>query len=63
MEDDALIAQAQAWLAEDPDPDTREELARLIDAHDLPELTARFSGTSSSAPPASAANSAPAPCA
>ncbi|MEW1681673.1 phospho-sugar mutase [Streptomyces sp. NPDC093594] len=45
MEDDALIAQAQAWLAEDPDPDTREELARLIDAHDLPELTARFSGT------------------
>ncbi|MEQ8146967.1 phospho-sugar mutase [Streptomyces sp. OP7] len=45
MEDDALIAQAQAWLAEDPDPDTREELARLIDAHDLPELAARFSGT------------------
>ena len=45
MQDDALIAQAQAWLAEDPDPDTREELARLIDAGDHAELTARFSGT------------------
>ncbi|GGW34115.1 phospho-sugar mutase [Streptomyces griseoloalbus] len=42
---DALIAQAQAWLTEDPDPDTREELARLIDAEDHAELTARFSGT------------------
>jgi len=45
VQDDALIAQAQAWLAEDPDPDTREELARLIDAGDHAELTARFSGT------------------
>ncbi|MFF0363694.1 phospho-sugar mutase [Streptomyces fungicidicus] len=45
MQDDALIAQAQAWLAEDTDPDTREELARLIDAGDHAELTARFSGT------------------
>ncbi|GAA2286422.1 phospho-sugar mutase [Streptomyces hawaiiensis] len=40
-----LIAQAQAWLTEDPDPDTRTELARLIDARDLTELAARFSGT------------------
>ncbi|MFF8629830.1 phospho-sugar mutase [Streptomyces werraensis] len=45
MADDALIAQAQAWLAEDPDPDTREELARLIDDGDHAELTARFAGT------------------
>ncbi|MER7490437.1 phospho-sugar mutase [Streptomyces sp. NPDC126497] len=45
MQDDALIAQAQAWLAEDPDPDTREELARLIDAGDHTEIAARFSGT------------------
>ncbi|WP_030871526.1 phospho-sugar mutase [Streptomyces sp. NRRL S-37] len=45
MHDDALIAQAQAWLAEDPDPDTREELARLIDAGDHAEIAARFSGT------------------
>ncbi|MEY9486640.1 phosphomannomutase [Streptomyces calvus] len=45
MQHDALIAQAQAWLAEDPDPDTREELARLIDAGDHAELAARFAGT------------------
>ncbi len=45
MEDDALIAQAQAWLAEDPDPDTRDELARLIDSGDHAELAARFAGT------------------
>ncbi|MEU0730147.1 phospho-sugar mutase [Streptomyces sp. NPDC006140] len=42
---DELIAQAQAWLTEDPDPDTRTELARLIDAEDHAELAARFSGT------------------
>ncbi|MDJ0465088.1 phospho-sugar mutase [Streptomyces sp. H27-C3] len=43
-----LIAQAQAWLAEDPDSDTREELAKLIDtaeAGDTDELAARFAGT------------------
>ncbi|MBO0654714.1 phospho-sugar mutase, partial [Streptomyces triculaminicus] len=40
-----LIAQAQTWLAEDPDPDTREELSRLIDAGDVTELGARFAGT------------------
>ncbi|MGW0710730.1 phospho-sugar mutase [Streptomyces sp. NPDC002643] len=44
MHDD-LIARAKAWLAEDPDPDTRHELGRLIDAADTAELTARFSGT------------------
>ncbi|MFE7268946.1 phospho-sugar mutase [Streptomyces sp. NPDC057623] len=44
MHDD-LIARAQAWLAEDPDPETRDELAKLIDAADIEELTARFSGT------------------
>jgi phosphomannomutase len=42
---DDLLARAKAWLAEDPDPDTREELAALLDAHDLPGLTDRFSGT------------------
>ncbi|MBE1599624.1 MULTISPECIES: phospho-sugar mutase [Streptomyces] len=44
MHDD-LIARAKAWLAEDPDPDTRDELGGLIDAADTAELTARFSGT------------------
>ncbi|MFF4748722.1 phospho-sugar mutase [Streptomyces sp. NPDC002514] len=42
---DELLARARAWLAEDPDPDTRAELARLIDAGDHAELAARFSGT------------------
>ncbi|WP_250402475.1 phospho-sugar mutase [Streptomyces cellostaticus] len=42
---DELIAKAKAWLAEDPDPRTREELAGLLDAGDVPELRARFSGT------------------
>ncbi|CAM5644544.1 hypothetical protein SGLAM104S_05116 [Streptomyces glaucescens] len=40
-----LLARAQAWLTEDPDPETRDELAGLIDAHDVQELTARFGGT------------------
>ncbi|MEU9398542.1 phospho-sugar mutase [Streptomyces sp. NPDC048242] len=42
---DELIARAQAWLAEDPDPETRAELAALLDAGDTDELAARFSGT------------------
>ncbi|MBZ6172440.1 phospho-sugar mutase [Streptomyces olivaceus] len=42
---DDLLARAKAWLAEDPDPDTRAELAALIDAEDHTALTARFAGT------------------
>ncbi|WP_020118761.1 phospho-sugar mutase [Streptomyces canus] len=44
MQDD-LIARARTWLAEDPDPDTRDELAKLIEAGDVTELAARFAGT------------------
>ncbi|MGW2745310.1 phospho-sugar mutase [Streptomyces sp. NPDC001450] len=44
MHDD-LIAKASAWLAEDPDPETRDELAKLIEAGDVTELATRFSGT------------------
>ncbi|MEU6008164.1 phospho-sugar mutase [Streptomyces sp. NPDC047453] len=53
MHDD-LIARAQAWLAEDPDADTRDELARLLEAantestesaESTAELAARFAGT------------------
>ncbi|MFJ9345887.1 phospho-sugar mutase [Streptomyces sp. NPDC101237] len=44
MHDD-LIARARTWLAEDPDPETREELAKLIDAGDVAELADRFAGT------------------
>ncbi|MDI3423551.1 phospho-sugar mutase [Streptomyces luteolus] len=43
--DDELITRARAWLAEDPDPETREELAKLIDAEAHEELADRFSGT------------------
>ncbi|MFC7986930.1 phospho-sugar mutase [Streptomyces sp. NPDC057336] len=45
VHDDDLLARANAWLAEDPDSDTRAELATLIDAEDRTELTARFAGT------------------
>ncbi|MFC9284198.1 phospho-sugar mutase [Streptomyces collinus] len=44
MHDD-LISRAETWLAEDPDPETREELAKLISAGDTAELAARFAGT------------------
>ncbi|MGW3008558.1 phospho-sugar mutase [Streptomyces sp. NPDC001219] len=40
-----LINRAQAWLAEDPDPETREELSKLLAAEDTEELAARFAGT------------------
>ncbi|MFF3498846.1 phospho-sugar mutase [Streptomyces sp. NPDC003247] len=45
VHDDDLTARAHAWLAEDPDPDTREELAALLAAGDRAELAARFGGT------------------
>ncbi|MGP3982115.1 phospho-sugar mutase [Streptomyces sp. KR80] len=52
-----LIRQARAWLAEDPDPETRDELGRLLDELDpadvengvesaqLAEIAERFAGT------------------
>ncbi|MGW0701432.1 phospho-sugar mutase [Streptomyces sp. NPDC002867] len=40
-----LIARARAWLAEDPDSETRDELGKLIEAGDLAELGDRFGGT------------------
>ncbi|MFF4277770.1 phospho-sugar mutase [Streptomyces kronopolitis] len=43
-----LINRAQAWLAEDPDAETRDELAKLVEAADdggAAELAARFAGT------------------
>ncbi|MFZ3559474.1 phospho-sugar mutase [Streptomyces sp. BH055] len=40
-----LLDRAKTWLAEDPDPETREELAKLIEAGDLEALGERFSGT------------------
>ncbi len=40
-----LIAQARAWLSDDPDPVTRQELTDLIEAGAGDELAARFAGT------------------
>ncbi|MEV4263230.1 phospho-sugar mutase [Kribbella sp. NPDC049584] len=40
-----LKAAAEAWLSEDPDPDTRAELQALLDAGDTTELADRFAGT------------------
>ncbi|MFJ3581447.1 phospho-sugar mutase [Streptomyces sp. NPDC090127] len=45
MTQDDLLARAQAWLAEDPDRETREELAKLIETGETGELAARFAGT------------------
>ncbi|WP_460068802.1 phospho-sugar mutase [Streptomyces sp. YKOK-I1] len=44
MHDD-LTTRARAWLAEDPDPETRAELAKLLESGDVTELAARFAGT------------------
>jgi phosphomannomutase len=40
-----LLDTARAWLAEDPDPETRAELAALIEADDAEALTERFDGS------------------
>ncbi len=42
--DPKLRAQAEAWLQEDPDEDTRAELRRLLEAEDEAELADRFQG-------------------
>ncbi|UBU14522.1 phospho-sugar mutase [Nonomuraea gerenzanensis] len=39
---EVLLEAARAWLAQDPDPDTRAELSALIDAADLAALEDRF---------------------
>jgi phosphomannomutase len=41
---DRLLDRARAWLAEDPDPDTRAELEALIVADNQAELAERFAG-------------------
>jgi phosphomannomutase len=40
----SVIDRALAWMAEDPDPDTRTELRALIDADEIDALGERFSG-------------------
>src|SRR5690242_16340013 len=39
-----MDARIQAWLARDPDPETREELQTLVTQDDTPELEQRFAG-------------------
>jgi phosphomannomutase len=41
---DDVTARATAWLAGDPDPDTRAELQALLDADDHDTLAERFAG-------------------
>jgi phosphomannomutase len=40
----SLRAEAEAWLAEDPDPDTRAELRALLDGDDEAAVADRFAG-------------------
>src|SRR5215208_3368291 len=40
----ALEAHVRAWIDEDPDPTSREELTALLEAGDAAELAARFAG-------------------
>jgi phosphomannomutase len=44
MDEPDLLARARAWLAEDPDPDTRAELRQIIESGDRTELADRFDG-------------------
>src|SRR5215831_16919753 len=39
---DELMARVRAWMAEDPDPETRAELQALVDADDEAALAERF---------------------
>ena len=39
-----LLSAVRAWIARDPDPETRAELQALVDAGDAAALVERFSG-------------------
>ncbi|GAB2968083.1 phospho-sugar mutase [Nocardioides montaniterrae] len=41
---DDLIADAHAWIADDPDPATRAELSAVLESGDLADLADRFRG-------------------
>jgi phosphomannomutase len=41
----SVIDEARAWIAQDPDPNTRRELEVLIERDDHPALEARFAGS------------------
>ena len=56
-----LIERARDWAAEDPDPETRAELERVIAAGDTADLADRFDGTLEFGTAGLRASSAPAP--
>jgi len=41
----SIIDEARTWVAQDPDPETRQELQALVDGGDLVALEDRFAGT------------------
>ena len=41
----SIIDIARAWVTQDPDPETRQELQALIDEGDVSALEERFAGT------------------
>lgn len=45
MDADGLLAAAEAWIAADPDPETRDELRALIDDGDMDALRVVMDGT------------------
>ncbi len=40
----SVLDEARRWIAQDPDPETRRELERLVESGDIAVLTERFSG-------------------
>ena len=42
--DQSLIAEVEAWIADDPDPVTAAQLRQWIDTNNEAELRASFSG-------------------
>lgn len=63
MSEPDLQARAHDWLADDPDPETRHELADLLERGDVVELADRFAGLLSFGTAGLRARSAPDPTA
>ena len=44
--DQSLVTEVQAWIAEDPDPETAAQLQKWLDEHNESELRQSFAGWS-----------------
>ena len=55
----ALLTQAEAWLADDPDPATRDELRAVIDAARTGDGSATGQRSSSASMPVTTRTSSP----